>query len=71
MSTRWITNHHGVSPCENIPSISSPARCLKIVCNIIKAFENKTLTTEVQQACCMIDSLEELAAVYLDLKGVG
>lgn len=62
MSTRWSTNHHGESPCENIPSICSPVRCLKFVWNIIKALEIKILTTEVQQVCCVIDSLEELAA---------
>ena len=62
MGTRWSTNHHGESPCENIPSICSLARCLKFVWNIIKALENKILTTEMQQVCCVIDSLEELAA---------
>jgi hypothetical protein len=69
MSARWSTNHHGESPCENIPSICSPARCLKFVWNIIKAFENKILTTEVQQVCCVIDSLEKLAASVFRFEG--
>ena len=62
MSTMWSTNHNGENPCENIPSNCFPARCLKCVWNVIKAFENKILTTEVQQVCCVIDSLDELAA---------
>ena len=62
LNTRWSTNHHGEGPCEYISGICSPARCLKFMWNIIKVFGNKILTTEVQQVCCVIDSLEELIA---------